>query len=244
VSKPLAVVTGGSRGIGRGVVEELASTHRVIGTYASNRAAAEEVAELTGATFLPCDLRSEDSRQQFLNKLSEMPPVDLLVNNAGIAPRQRADLLEATADSFDEVLDTNLKGPYFLTQAIARRMVEAKAGRIVFVSSISSFTASTNRGDYCLSKAALSMAAKLFAARLAAEGIGVFEIQPGIIRTDMIAAVAATYENRIAEGLLPQRRMGSPKDVAGAVRSIADGHLDYCTGQVLHVDGGFHLRTL
>jgi len=131
-----------------------------------------------------------------------------------------------------------------LTQQIARGMLERGRGRIAFVTSISSFTASLNRGDYCMSKAALSMAVKLYAARLAPHGIPVFEIEPGIIRTDMIATVAASYEERIAGGLLPQRRMGEPADIAKAVRAIADGQLDYCTGQVLHVDGGFHLRVL
>jgi NAD(P)-dependent dehydrogenase (short-subunit alcohol dehydrogenase family) len=172
------------------------------------------------------------------------PAIDLLVNNAGMAPRERRDILEATEESFDELIAANLKGPYFLTRHIARGMLARGSGRIVFVGSISSFTASLNRGDYCLSKAALSMAAKLFAARLAAHNITVFEIEPGIIRTDMIAPVEAAYEQRIADGLLPQRRMGEPKDVANAVRAIADGRLDYSTGQILHVDGGFHLRTL
>ncbi len=175
---------------------------------------------------------------------AQFPKIDLLVNNAGMAPRQRLDILEATTESFDELIGTNLKGPYFLTQAIARGMLNQRAGRIVFVSSISSFTASVNRGDYCLAKAGLSMAVKLFAARLAADNVPVFEIQPGIIRTDMIAKVAADYDKRIADGLLPQRRMGEGSDVAATVRAIADGKLDYCTGQVLHVDGGFHLRVL
>ena len=173
-----------------------------------------------------------------------MAKIDLLVNNAGMAPRVRADILDAEESSFDELINTNLKGPYFLTQAVASRMVSKNAGRIVFVTSISAFTASISRGDYCISKAGLSMAAKLFAARLAPHGVTVFEIQPGIIRTDMIAGVAAAYDERIANGLLPQRRMGEPADVARAVRAIADGLLDYCTGQVLNVDGGFQLRTL
>ncbi len=245
MSKPIAVVTGGSRGIGRAIVEELSSTHQVVATYNSNRQAADEVAAKTGCTVLPCQLNDEQSRQQFLQELTQrFPQIDLLVNNAGMAPRQRLDILEATTDSFDELIGTNLKGPYFLTQQIARGMLERRTGRIVFVSSISSFTASVNRGDYCIAKAGLSMAVKLFAARLAADNIPVFEIQPGIIRTDMIAKVAADYDRRIAEGLLPQRRMGEGSDVAGAVRAIADGKLDYCTGQVLHVDGGFHLRIL
>ena len=168
----------------------------------------------------------------------------MLVNNAGMAPRERRDVLGATPESFDELFATNLKGPYFLTQQIARGMLAQNSGRVIFISSISSFTASVNRGDYCMTKAALSMAVKLFAARLAASNIPVFEIEPGIIRTDMIAKVAAEYDRRIGEGLLPQRRMGEPADVARAVRAIADGNLDYCTGQVLHVDGGFHLRIL
>jgi len=245
VSKPIAVVTGGSRGIGRAIVQELSSSHHVVATYNSNRQAADEVVAATGCTVLPCQLNDENSRQQFLGELERrFPEVDLLVNNAGMAPRQRLDILEASTESFDEIIGTNLKGPYFLTQSVARGMLRRRAGRIVFISSISSFTASVNRGDYCLAKAGLSMAVKLFAARLAADNIQVFEIQPGIIRTDMIAKVAADYDRRIAEGLLPQRRMGEGSDVAAAVRTVADGKLDYCTGQVLHVDGGFHLRIL
>jgi 3-oxoacyl-[acyl-carrier protein] reductase len=245
VSKPVAVVTGGSRGIGRAIVEELSSTHHVVATYNTNRQAADEVAAKTGCTALPCQLNDAGSREEFLQELNKrFPQIQILVNNAGMAPRQRLDILEASPDSFDELISTNLKGPYFLTQGIARGMLEQKAGRIAFVSSISSFTASVNRGDYCIAKAGLSMAVKLFAARLAADNIPVFEIQPGIIRTDMIAKVAADYDRRIAEGLLPQRRMGEGTDVAATVRAIADGKLDYCTGQVLHVDGGFHLRIL
>jgi 3-oxoacyl-[acyl-carrier protein] reductase len=245
VDKPVALVTGGGRGIGRAVAEELSKTHQVVATYNSNREAAQTLADATGAIIHPCSLRSASSRAELLQMLEDrFPSIDLLVNNAGMAPRVRADILEAAEDDFAELIGTNLQGPYFLTQAIARTMLERRSGRIVFISSISAFTASVNRGDYCVSKAGLSMAAKLFAARLAPEGIGVFEIQPGIIRTDMIAKVAAAYEQRIAQGLLPQRRMGEPADVARVVRAIADGLLDYCTGQALHVDGGFHLRTL
>jgi NAD(P)-dependent dehydrogenase (short-subunit alcohol dehydrogenase family) len=240
-SKPIALVTGGSRGIGRAIVEELSSSHLVIATYNSNLAAAQEVAQATGATILPCQLGDLDSCRQLV---ANLPSVDLLVNNAGMGPRERRDILDATPESFDELFSTNLKGPYFITQHIARQMLARASGRIVFIGSISSFTASTNRGDYCMTKAALTMAAKLFAARMAPHNIPVFEIEPGIIRTDMIASVAAAYDQRIADGLLPQRRMGEPKDVANAVRAIADGRLDYCTGQILHVDGGFHLRTL
>jgi 3-oxoacyl-[acyl-carrier protein] reductase len=203
------------------------------------------VAPPPGATILPCQLGDLVSVAALANEIEKrFGLVDLLVNNAGMAPRERRDILVATPESFDEVMAANLRGPYFLTQRIARGMLGAGRGRIVFIGSISAFTASVNRGDYCLSKSGISMAAKLFAARLAPHNIPVFEIQPGIIRTDMIASLAAAYEQRIAEGLLPQRRMGEPSDIADAVRAIADGKLDYCTGQTLHVDGGFHLRTL
>jgi NAD(P)-dependent dehydrogenase (short-subunit alcohol dehydrogenase family) len=244
-SQPIALVTGGSRGIGRAIVEELSRTHQVIATYNTNQEAAQQVADATGATIMPCQLGDSHSRRDLLDVVRRnFDHVDLLVNNAGMGPRERRDILEASPESFDEVFATNLKGPYFLTQEISRWMLQRESGRIVFVGSISSFTASTNRGDYCMSKAGLSMAAKLFAARLAPHNVQVFEIQPGIIRTDMIAAVTAAYEKRIQDGLLPQRRMGEPADVARAVRAIADGLLDYCAGQALHVDGGFHLRTL
>ena len=161
-----------------------------------------------------------------------------------MGPRERRDLLETTEESFDELISTNLKGPHFLTQSAARWMAECGQGRIVFVTSISSYTASVNRGEYCISKAGLSMSVALYAERLAECGVKVFEIRPGIIRTDMIARVEKVYEEKIAAGLLPQRRMGEARDVAQAVRAIADGLLDYSTGQVLNVDGGFHLRSL
>ena len=168
----------------------------------------------------------------------------MLVNNAGIAPRERRDLLEATDESFDEVIGTNLKGPYFLTQSAGRWMAEQGSGRVVFVTSISSYTSSTNRGEYCVSKAGLSMTVQLFADRLAAHGVGVFEIRPGVIQTDMIAKVRGKYEKLAEEGLLPQGRLGVPDDIAKSVRAIANGLLDYSTGQVLDVDGGFHIRRL
>ncbi len=244
--RPVALVTGASRGIGRGIAEELSKTHQVVGTYRGQRQAAESLATSTGARVFQCDLASGADRRGLVNFVkSEFGRLDLLVNNAGMAPRVRRDLLEATEDSFDELIATNLKGPHFLTQQLARWMVERETqARIVFVTSISSYTASVNRGEYCISKAGLSMSVALFAARLAAHGIKVFEIRPGIIRTDMIAAVENVYEERIAAGLVPQRRMGEPADVARAVRAIADGLLDYATGQVLNIDGGFHLRTL
>lgn len=243
--KPVALVTGASRGIGRGIALDLARDHDVVATYRGSEDAARSLHEECGAEVFRCDIASAEDRAALLDFcFDKLGRLDLLVNNAGIAPRERRDLLDATEESFDEVLSTNLKGPYFLTQAAARRMLDQKAGRIVFVTSISAYTSSTNRGEYCVSKAGLSMTVQLFADRLAAEGIGVYEIRPGIIQTDMIAKVKGKYEKLAEEGLLPQGRLGLPEDIANAVRAIADGRLDYSTGQVLDVDGGFHLRRL
>ena len=244
---PTAIVTGGSRGIGRAIAAELSRTHRVIATYKGNREAAEALHKETGCDVVQCDNASASDRAKLLELARErLGTLDLLVNNAGISQRERNDILAAGEESFDELIGTNLKGPHFLTQAAANWMLETKPsrGRIVFVTSISAYTASINRAEYCISKAGLSMSVALFAARLAPEGVGVFEIRPGIIRTDMISKVEKAYEEKIAGGLLPQRRMGEPSDVARAVRGIAEGYLDYCAGQVLDVDGGFHLRTL
>jgi 3-oxoacyl-[acyl-carrier protein] reductase len=243
--RPLAVVTGGSRGIGRAVAVELSRTHQVVATYRHREDAARSLQQECGCEIFRCDVASRQDREALLAFCRERwPRLDLLVNNAGMAPRRRVDILEATEESFDEVLAANLKGPYFLTQSAARWMQEHPGGRIIFVTSISAYTASASRGEYCISKAGLSMAAKLWSDRLAACGIGVFEIRPGIIRTDMIAPVQAKYEEQAAQGLFPQARLGEPRDVALAVRAIADGLLDYSTGQVINVDGGFHLRRL
>ena len=243
--RPSSVVTGASRGIGRAIAIELARTHDVIATYRGRRDAAETLQAATGCEIFQCDIGSREDREALLQFAREkFGQLDVLVNNAGIAPRERRDLLEATEESFDELISTNLKGPHFLTQAAARWMAERGEGRIVFVTSISSYTVSVNRAEYCISKAGLSMSVALYAQRLADIGVKVFEIRPGIIRTDMISKVEKVYEDKIAAGLLPQRRMGEGSDVAKAVRAIADGLLDYSTGQVLNVDGGFHLRSL
>jgi 3-oxoacyl-[acyl-carrier protein] reductase len=245
MSKQVALVTGASRGIGRGIAQELSKTHQVIATYRGNREAAESLRAETGAEIVQSDIGSAADREAVVAfALERFGRIDLLVNNAGIAPRERKDVLEAGEESFDELVNTNLKGPHFLTQRVARQMVAQGSGRIAFVSSISAFTSSLNRADYCISKAGLSMSAQTYAARLAPEGVLVFEIQPGIIRTDMIAKVEAVYDEKIAGGLLPQRRMGEAADIAKVVRAIADGLLDYCAGQVIHADGGFHMRTL
>src|ERR1044071_9973601 len=239
------IVTGASRGIGRAIAIELAKTHDVIGTYRGRRDAAESLRAETGAAILQCDSASAADREALIRFARErFGRLDVLVNNAGMAPRERRDILEAGEESFDELISTNLKGPHFLTQLAARWMLEHGRGRIVFVTSLSAYTASVNRAEYCISKAGLTMSAALYATRLAESGIQVFEIRPGIVRTDMIAKVEKVYEEKIAAGLLPQRRMGEGADVARAVRAIADGLLDYSTGQVLNVDGGFHLRSL
>ncbi|MBY0505771.1 MAG: 3-ketoacyl-ACP reductase [Bryobacteraceae bacterium] len=246
MTQPVALITGASRGIGRAVALELARTHRLVATYRGRRDAAESLAAETGAAIFACDVSQPADRRALVDfALATYGQINLLVNNAGMAQRERRDVLEAGEESFDEIIGVNLKGAHFLTQLVAAHWVRGgEQGRIVFVSSISAFTASINRAEYCISKAGLSMSAQVFAQRLAPEGIGVFEIQPGIIRTDMISAVESVYEEKIANGLLPQRRMGEGADVARAVRAIADGHLDYCAGQILHVDGGFHLRSL
>jgi len=242
---PTCIVTGASRGIGRAIATELAKTHQLIGTYRGRQDAAEQLRAETGCDIFQCDVGSREDRAALMRfAASRFESLDLLVNNAGMAPRERRDLLDATEESFDELIATNLKGPHFLTQGAARWMADRGSGRIVFVTSISSYTASVNRGEYCISKAGLSMSVALYAQRLAASNVQVFEIRPGIIRTDMIAKVEQIYEEKIANGLLPQRRMGEGADVAKAIRAIADGLLDYATGQVLNVDGGFHIRSL
>lgn len=243
--RKVAIVTGASRGIGRGIAIELARTHAVIATYRGRLDAAESLQAETGCDIIACDVSSAEDREALIDHAREKyGQLDLLVNNAGIAPRERKDILDATEESFDELISVNLKGPHFLTQLAARWMAERRQGRIVFVTSISAYAASVNRAEYCLSKAALSMSVSLYATRLAAENVQVFEIRPGIIRTDMIAKVEQVYEDKIAAGLLPQKRMGEPSDIAKCVRAIADGLLDYSTGQVINADGGFHLRSL
>lgn len=263
---PVALITGASRGIGRGIALELARAgFDLVINYAGNREAAERTAadclaaaQASGRTLraLPCqaDVGESADRGRLLDFCRErFGRLDLLVNNAGVAPAVRADLLEAGEESFDRLLRINVKGPFFLTQAAARWMIEQTqaAGRpadyrpkIVIVSSISAYTASVNRGDYCISKAALSMVTKLFAARLAEHGIGVFEIRPGIIATDMTGPVKEKYDRLIAGGLTPIARWGQPEDIGRAVAAIASDAFPFSTGEVFNVDGGFHLRIL
>jgi len=254
---PAALITGSSRGIGRGIAMEAAKAgYDVIVNYAGNREAAEttrRAVEKAGrrAEILQADISQEADRRRLIDAALEMfGRLDLLVNNAGVAPKVRADILEMSIESYSFVMDCNLAGPFFLTQYAAKRMIELRRsgvmdrGRIVFVTSISAYTASINRGEYCLSKAGLSMAVKLFAVRLAPEDILVYEIQPGVIATDMTSAVKEKYDRLIAEGLTPQPRWGAPEDVGKAVGAIAQGYFDFSTGSVIEVGGGFGLRRL
>jgi 3-oxoacyl-[acyl-carrier protein] reductase len=262
---PVALVTGASRGIGRGIALKLAELgHDLIINFAGNQASAQDTAEscrarATGrdrnirAEICQADISSSADRQRLIGFVrSEFDRLDLLVNNAGIAPDIRADLLDATEESFDRLIDVNLKGPYFLTQLVARWMVEqvtapgfsGRKPKIVTITSISAYTASINRGDYCVAKAGLAMLTPLFAARLAEFGINVYEIRPGIIATDMTSGVKQKYDQLIAQGLTPIARWGTPEDVAAAVAAIAQDLLPFSTGEVINVDGGFHLRRL
>ena len=259
MNNPVAVVTGASRGIGRGIALCLADAgHNVVVNYAGNVRAADECVGLlkdkgVQAQAVQADIGNADDRQKLVDQaLEALGRIDLLVNNAGVAPNVRADMLEASVESFDRLIDINLKGPYFLTQRVANEMLRAKqAGdiegytpNIVNITSISSYTASVNRGDYCISKAGLSMMTQLFAARLADDGIGVYEIRPGVIATDMTGPVKEKYDKLIAEGLTPIRRWGEPSDIGKAVAAIAAGHFPFSTGEVINVDGGFHMHIL
>ncbi|MEH1124022.1 3-ketoacyl-ACP reductase [Micromonospora sp. CPCC 206061] len=251
-----AIVTGGSRGIGRGIVLALARAgYDVVVNYASNADAAREVGKQVEAAgqrahLAQADISSAADRKRLVDEaVSAFGRIDLLVNNAGVAPNVRADLLDAGEESFDRLININLKGPYFLTQLVARHMIEQAETvanpKIITISSISAYTASLNRGDYCVAKAGLAMATQLYAARLAEHGINVYEIRPGIIETDMTGAVKEKYDNLIFnEGITPIRRWGQPEDVGKAVVAVATDLLPFSTGQVIDVDGGFHLRIL
>jgi NAD(P)-dependent dehydrogenase (short-subunit alcohol dehydrogenase family) len=262
--RQVAIVTGASRGIGRAIAIELAGLRFdvVINHYdfsadgKPDEKAAQKTLEGLAAKGARClvlraDVSSDADRKALVKAVKdEFGRCDMLVNNAGVAPLKRADLLEASVESFDRVLGINLKGPYFLTQMLAKWMIEQKkqypdrSFRIVNIGSMSSYTSSPARGEYCISKAGVSMMTMLYADRLAEFGIGVFEIRPGIIQTDMTSVVKEKYTQLIAEGITPIKRWGEVEDVAKAVSAIAEGKLDFSTGQVINVDGGFHLRRL
>ena len=257
---PVALITGASRGIGRGIALELAKLgHDLVVNFAGNEAAARQTAadclaaakekgHSIRAEICQADISVSADRHKLIDfTRSTFGQLDLLVNNAGVAPSVRADILEAGEESFDRLININVKGPYFLTQLAANWMVEqatASRPKIITISSISAYTASTNRGDYCVAKAALSMLTPLFAARLAEHGINVYEIRPGIIATDMTGPVKEKYDKLIADGLTPIQRWGTPEDIGRAVAAIAQDLLPFSTGEVINVDGGFHLRRL
>lgn len=259
---PVTLVTGASRGLGRGIALRLAALgHSVVINYSANHAAAQETLQLCqNAVVFPsqrfaafqADVGSTADRERLIvQTLETFGRIDALVNNAGIAPKIRADLVDATEASFEEVLRINLQGPFFLTQRVVRHWLNgappaALPGgfKIIFVTSISADTASIGRGDYCISKAGLAMASQLWATRLAAESIQVVELRPGIMATDMTAGVKQKYEALLADGVVPQKRWGTPEDVGLAVGSVLSGHLPFSTGAVIPIDGGFHLRRL
>lgn len=255
--KRVALITGGARGIGLGISRKLAKEGLDLAICGMREKAVvkETLHELesigSNVLYVQTDVSDADSRNKLLEEVrSRFNRLDVLVNNAGIAPRQRADILQASETSFEELIRTNLQGPYFLTQAAANWMIEEKntstdfAGHIVNISSISSAVASVNRGEYCISKAGITMATKLWAVRLAEFGINVYEVQPGIIQTDMTAGVQTKYDKLIAEGLIPQPRWGTPDDVGKVVAMLVRGDLAYSTGQVIGVDGGMTLQRL
>ena len=262
-TRRIALVTGGSRGIGRGIVLELARAGMDVAIVSvsadpavTDRGAYKVRAEVEQigrrAVVIKADVAAEADWQRILDEtLDAYGAVDLLVNNAGVSLEQRFDILETTTASYDRVTGINLRGPFFLTQLVAQQMIaQIEAGRpgpsaVVFVSSISAYATSTNRAEYCISKAGLAMCNALYAHRLAEHDIGVYEIRPGIVATDMTAGVKDKYDALIFEGdLLPQKRWGQPEDVGRVVVAITRGDLAYSTGQVINVDGGFHLRRL
>ncbi|MHB1556919.1 MAG: 3-ketoacyl-ACP reductase [Isosphaeraceae bacterium] len=256
--RAVAVVTGGGRGIGRGIALAVAGLgHTVVVNYRSDKRAADETCRqarergAAAAVAIQADVADlDEGRRLVAESVAVAGRIDLWVNNAGVAPETRADLLETTPASWDRLMGINLRGPFFLTQLVAGAMIEQQANRIapspqiVFITSVSSRFASVNRGEYCVSKAGLSMVAQLFAARLAGSGIRVHEIRPGLIETSMTLPAREAYERRIRDGLVPLARWGTPDDVGRAVAAIASNSLAYSTGTVIEVDGGLGLRIL
>jgi 3-oxoacyl-[acyl-carrier protein] reductase len=253
----VALVTGASRGIGRAIAVALAEHGwAVVVNYRGNAEAAVEALSLVEQAggrgiAIQADIARADERGHLLEQaLSRFGRIDLLVNNAGMAPRLRVDVLEMAESSYDQVMAVNLKGPFFLTQLVANKMIDLlkaqviQIPKIINVGSVSAYASSVNRAEYCLSKAGVAMMTALYADRLAEYGINVYEVRPGIVETDMTSAVQDTYNRLIAEGLTPIRRWGQPSDVARAVIAIAEDYFPFSTGEVVNVDGGFHLRRL
>lgn len=255
--KRTALITGGTRGIGLGIAQALAAeSYNLILCGRRDRVAiADTLASLIASghkvDYIQADLGVKDDRSRLMKEARDLSDtLDVLVNNAGMAPRSRNHILDATEDSFEEIIRVNLQGPYFLTQQCARWMAEHQTKGassrpcIININSISSTVASVNRGEYCISKAGLSMSTKLWAAGLAQHNIDVFEIRPGIIKTDMTAGVTSKYDRLIEEGLLLEPRWGSPEDIGKATAMLARGDLPYATGQTLIMDGGLTLERL
>ncbi len=257
---PVALITGASRGIGRGIAESLAQKGFEIVAIARDIQNLQVLKDEVEKNFhVRCHIYSLDigdleAQEIWWRENSEkIPQINLLVNNAGIAPEKRLDLLETTPQSYDKVMETNLRGPFFFTQKIVKSMLANQGSpetilhkrRLIFITSISANTASINRGEYCISKAGLSMVAKLYAVRLAEFDIPVFEIRPGIIATDMTAGVKEKYDDLIFnKNLLLQRRWGTPEDIGKCVVAIAEGAFDYATGAIFEINGGFSVSRL
>lgn len=253
----VVLITGGCRGIGKGIALLCAENrHHIALNDIFNKS---EVAEVLGAIrekgvevlYERADIAKSRDRGRLIEKVKRhFGRLDVLVNNAGVAPRERMDILNTSEASFDFVMNVNLKAPFFLSQMVSGWMIEQKNEfpqrhfAIINISSISSYTSSVNRPEYCISKAGMSMVTTLFADRLAQQGISVFEIRPGIIETDMTAGVKEKYDRLIDQGLLPIKRWGQPSDIAHCVLAILRGHFAYSTGQVFNIDGGFHIRRL
>ena len=249
--KKTAIITGGAGGIGFGAAKQLAADgfNVVIFDVKDESSVREKIAQLDAAgsdtMFFRGNIANVEDCYVFTKKVIEKyRKIDVLVNNSGIAPKVRADILETSEESIDHVFGVNIKGTFFMTQAVARQMIEQNEGVIVNISSISAYTSSVNRPEYCMSKSAVSMMTVLFADRLAAHGIRVYEVRPGVIKTDMTAPVTEKYDRMIADGVFPIERWGYPEDVAKAVSAFANGLFPYSTGEVVNVDGGFHLRRI
>ena len=246
----VALVTGSTRGIGRGIADALREEGYFV-VYSGTRPQPPEQLPQGGA-YIGCNIADSQQRKALIDRVErEYGRLDVMVNNAGMAPRVRRDLLETTEESFDEVLSVNLRGTFFLCQLAANAMIRMQgkglpdySPRIINIGSMSAYTSSVSRPEYCISKAGIAMVTQLFADRLCEYGIPVFEIRPGIIETDMTSVVHAKYEALIAQGITPIRRFGKPEDVANMVLAACSGRLDFTSGQVLNADGGFHLRRL
>ena len=240
--KKTVLITGGSRGIGRGIAELM--HEKGWNVAITSRREADPQAQEKFLCIRADNADAQDRERAVQTVLEKFGKIDLLVNNAGIAPRVRADLLEMSEESMHELLNVNLVAPFFLTQRVAKEMIAQGGGMIINITSMSAYTVSTNRGEYCMSKAGLSMATQLYAARLAEYGIPVYEIRPGIIKTDMTGGVTAKYNALIEGGITPIKRWGKPEDIAKAVYMLSQELLPFSTGEVINVDGGFHMQRL